>query len=481
MFERYTEKARRVIFFGRYEASQFGSSFIETEHLLLGILREDKALTNRFLRSHATVDSIRKQIEQNTTLREKVSTSVDLPLSDEAKRVLAFAAEEADRMSSKQIGTEHLFLGLLRESGCLAAKILEERGIKLDAAREQIAKTVEARTPESVAEAVGSAGGMFRNLTQAAVDGLLSPVVGRDLELDRVIEILANRGRRNAILIGPRGAGKTAIVEGLAQRISEGVVPDHLANKKIFTVPLQLLTGWPTDCRRFDEFTKLLGTGSLDHVILFIEDFDQLLHPSVPVRSTDQGRFLHWLLSNAGVQCIGKAEAAGLNEPGIEKSWLAECFREVHVRPLDAKGTMEVLRARKVELEKFHEVAFSDEAVESAARSASRSSSHESSIVRAIELLDSAGAMVKLRRGAMPDEVRDLRKRIAFITHRRESALANHEFEKARFYEDEERKEHEGLQALESRLGMKGSEFETVTAEDIEKVLAQWSEYPYSQ
>src|SRR2546430_14016080 len=141
MFERYTEKARRVIFFARYEASQFGSPYIETEHLLLGLLREDKALTNRFLRSHASIESIRKQIEGHTTIREKVSTSVDLPLSNECKRVLAYAAEEAERLSHKHIGTEHLLLGLLREEKCFAAEILHERGLRLSTIREELART----------------------------------------------------------------------------------------------------------------------------------------------------------------------------------------------------------------------------------------------------------------------------------------------------------------------------------------------------
>jgi ATP-dependent Clp protease ATP-binding subunit ClpC len=138
MFERYTEKARRVIFFARYEASQFGSPYIETEHLLLGLLREDKALTNRFLHSHASVESIRQQIEGHTTIREKVSTSVDLPLSTECRRILPYAAEEAERLSHKFIGTEHLLLGLLREQDCFAARLLQERGLSLESAREQI-------------------------------------------------------------------------------------------------------------------------------------------------------------------------------------------------------------------------------------------------------------------------------------------------------------------------------------------------------
>jgi hypothetical protein len=139
MFERYTEKARRTIFFARYEASQFGSPYIESEHLLLGLLREDKALTNRFLRSHGAVESIRRQIEGHTMLREKVSTSVDLPLSDECKRVLVYAVEEADRLSHKPIGTEHLLLGLLREEKCFAAAILRERGLALERLREELA------------------------------------------------------------------------------------------------------------------------------------------------------------------------------------------------------------------------------------------------------------------------------------------------------------------------------------------------------
>src|SRR5271157_2215742 len=141
MFERYTEKARRVIFFARYEASQFGCPFIETEHLLLGLLREDKALTNRFLRSHASIESIRKQVEVRTPVRDKVSTSVDLPLSQECKRVLAFAAEEAERLSHKHIGTEHLMLGLLREDKSFAAEMLLERGLRLSTIREELART----------------------------------------------------------------------------------------------------------------------------------------------------------------------------------------------------------------------------------------------------------------------------------------------------------------------------------------------------
>src|ERR1035437_10243796 len=242
MFERYTEKARRVIFFARYEASQFGSPYIETEHLLLGLLREDKALTNRFLRSHASVESIRKQIEAHTTIREKVSTSVDLPLSNECKRVLAYAAEEAERLSHKHIGTEHLLLGLLREEKCFAAEILHERGLRLSTVRDELAKTTQESATQAARNRESSLLAEFsRDLTQAAMDGQLDPLVGRDGELERVIQILCRRTKNNPVLIGEPGVGTTAILEGLAQRIADGEVPSFLADKKVLGLDLSLI------------------------------------------------------------------------------------------------------------------------------------------------------------------------------------------------------------------------------------------------
>ena len=226
MFERYTEKARRVIFFARYEASQFGSPYIESEHLLLGIVREDKPLTKRFLRSE--VASIRKQVESQTTAREKTCTSVDLPLSNESKRVLAYGAEEAERLAHGHIGTEHLLLGLLREEKCFAAQILTELGVQLTQVREELARQPhEAAQEQKRPSVLDELSPYISDLVDQT-----QPLIGREKELDRLTELLCRFSGKNPVLVGELGVGKRAIVGGLARRIADGNIPQSLAENR---------------------------------------------------------------------------------------------------------------------------------------------------------------------------------------------------------------------------------------------------------
>src|SRR5437762_3205294 len=234
MFERYTERARRVLFFARYEASQLGSISIETEHLLLGLIREGKGLTSRiFARSHLSLENIRKEIEGRTVFREKVSTSVEIPFSAETKRVLQFAAEEADRLLHNYIGTEHLLLGILREERSVAASILMEKGMRLNTVREDIVQLLNEKTTLTRVKETPLLAEFSRDLTESAMKNQLDPLVGREHELERVQQVLCRRTKNNAVLIGEPGVGKTAIVEGLAQKIVYGDVPHFLADKRI--------------------------------------------------------------------------------------------------------------------------------------------------------------------------------------------------------------------------------------------------------
>lgn len=337
MFERYTEKARRVIFFARYEASQFGSPYIETEHLLLGILREDKALTSRFLRSHSSVASIRNQIEKATTVREKVSTSVDLPLSVECKHVLAYAAEEAEHLGHKHLGTEHLMLGLLREENSFAAAILKERGVQFESVREDLANAkpeASASSASSTSPTAPPTGLVLRDLTQAASDGVFNPIISREAELEAVIEVLCARGK-SPLLVGPRGAGKTAIVHGLAQRMADGAVPPRLLNMRIVEIE-------PA------EFIKLFATNpNPQKTILFI-DFTQRLSKLVSAAGFHPLRtFLKWLHARPGLQCVAVADDDEVADAVKTNAWLLDFFREIHVRPLDKVTSRLVLQARK--------------------------------------------------------------------------------------------------------------------------------------
>src|SRR5271156_6968686 len=485
MFERYTEKARRVIFFARYEASQFGSPYIETEHLLLGLLREDKALTNRFLRSHASVESIRKQIEGHTTIREKVSTSVDLPLSNECKRVLAYAAEEAERLSHKHIGTEHLLLGLLREEKCFAAEILQERGLRLPAIREELQRTTQEKAPSSQgSKAQRGEQSMLaefsRDLTQSAMDQQLDPLVGRDSEVDRVIQILCRRTKNNPVLIGEPGVGKTAIVEGLAQKIADGEVPSFLADKRVLALDLSLIVAGTKYRGQFEERLKTIMKELMENQnsIVFIDELHTLVGAGSAEGSLDAANILKPALSRGEIQCIGATTPAEYRKSIEKDRSLERRFQAVKVPPPNEVDAIKIIMGIKDRYEKFHAVSYTDAAIEFAVSHSNRYIPDRFLPDKAIDLIDEAGARVKLRQTSLPEEITEVQKRIKFIVHRMDSAIANHEFEKARFYSDEERKERENLRALRDKYHLDDSASGIVGREDIEDVVSRWTGVP---
>ncbi len=472
MFERFTEKNRRAVFFARNEASQSGSPYVETEHLLLGLLREDRALTNRFLHSHASVESIRKQIEGHTTIREKISASVDPPLSNESKRVLAYAAEEAERLSHRHIGTEHLLLGLLREEKCLAAEILHERGLKLSAIREELARTAVPRPPTHGSALLSN---LSRDLTEAAMNSQLNPLIGRDQEIEGVIEALCSLNNNNPVLIGERGIGKSAIVAGLAQRIADGEVPPFLAEKRILAFDLQLIVGWTRDRQKFEERLNAIVKELVDapNAVMFIDELQGLVGTGSASSSLDAAEILKPALLRGEIQCIGTAAPSDYRKLIQTVPWIGHCFRTVNVLPLDEDKTLRALYGYKDQYEKFHAVVYTDDALMYAVRYSKRYISEGHLLANAMDLLDTAGTRVKLRQTSLPEEIREVQKRIKFIAHRMEKTIADHQFEKARFYSDEERKERDNLRTLREKYHLDESAAGVVGREEVEDVVSR--------
>src|SRR4030081_673622 len=453
VFERYTEKARRVIFFARYEASQYGSPYIETEHLLLGLMREAKALANRFLRQQGSIESIRKEIEARITIRERISTSVEVPLSAECKRILNMAGEEAERLGVKHVGTEHLLLGILREEKCFGAEILMERGLRLSTLREELARTSGEKTTAARPKETSLLSEFSRDLTQAASEGSLDPLVGREGEVERVIQILCRRTKNNPVLIGEPGVGKTAIVEGLAQRISDGDVPPFLADKRILSLDLSLIVAGTKYRGQFEERLKTIMKELMEsqNSIVFIDELHTLVGAGSAEGSLDAANILKPALSRGEIQCIG-ATTPGEYRKSVEKDRsLERRFQSVKVPPPNEEEAVLVIQGVRERYEKFHAVSYTEEALNFAVSHSNRYIPDRFLPDKAIDLVDEAGARVKLRQASVPEEVGEARSRVKFITHRMETAIANHEFEKARFYSEEERKEKENLRGLAPR------------------------------
>jgi ATP-dependent Clp protease ATP-binding subunit ClpC len=467
MFERYTEKARRVIFFARYEASQFGSPYIETEHLLLGIVREDKALSNRLLRFE--VASIRKQVEGQTTAREKTSTSVDLPLSNESKRVLAYAAEEAERLSHKHIGTEHLLLGLLREEKCFAAQILKERGVQLSQVREELA-----RQPHEAALGQKRPS-VLDELSPYISDPVdqTQPLIGREKELDRLMELLCRFSGKNPVLVGELGVGKKTIVGGLARRIADGNIPQSLVEKAILVLDLPPLRVLEKDGSWHERLDRALVAAAEDGKIFFVNRMHDRPGGISPVALFHVTELLQRPIMAGKMQCIGTSTPATFAKLQSDRHWLAEYFEPIEVAPANEETAIKVLYGIKGVYEKFHNVTYTDDAIAHAVLCANTYIKNRSLPGTAVDIIDEAGAAAQLQQGSLPGEVAEVQKRIRFIVQRMETSIANHEFEKARFYSQEERKERDNLKQLREKYKLNDNPALTVRREEIEKAVSK--------
>jgi ATP-dependent Clp protease ATP-binding subunit ClpC len=472
MFERYTEKARRSLFLARYEASQCGSPQIEPEHLLIGILREDAPLSRRLSISEANLETIRTRLRANLAGKKILSTSVDMPLSKDTKKVLEYAAAEADNLKHSHVGADHLLLGIALDQSSGAAAILHEYGLSLERLREvAIERASEPAAPTP--KAVEASAGPFRDLLAEAEKGEQTPLVGREREMERILRVLSRRTRNNVALIGEAGIGKTALVEGLAHRMVQAEVPAFLADRRLLAMDANSLL--LPSIRAIVRGAHESVIDSLSHpssTILFIRGLFNLPVAGSAWTIVEAMRSLEPQLATNGLHCIATGSPAGFRASIEKAGTLTRLFEVIPVVPVNEEDAVRIVSVLKHKFEQFHEVTISDGAIETAVYASGPFLPGRHLPDRAIDLIDEACVAVKLRHEPEPPEMVAVRKRIRQHLRAVEKAIEQHEFAAARRYSDEEKKERDNLAALRAQSQPDTLQRGLVTSEDVVAAVA---------
>src|SRR5581483_9714449 len=357
-------------------------------------------LNHRFFhRTHISFEAVRREIESRSVRRERHLTQPELPLSMAAKHVLAYSAEESERLGHRHIGTEHLLLGLLREENSAAAEILYERGLRLSDVRNELLRQTNLERNAHARKDTPHLYEFSRDLTDAALEGKLDPLVGREQEVERVIEILCRRTKNNPVLIGEPGVGKTAIVEGLAQRIIAGEVPSFLFDKRVLALDLSLVVAGTKYRGQFEERMKTIMRELMDNpqYIVFIDELHTLVGAGSAEGSLDAANILKPALSRGEIQCIGATTPAEFRKSIKKDRSLERRFQAVKVPPPSENEAVSILEGVRERYESFHQVHYTDDALEAAVRQSTRYIPDRFLPDKAIDVIDEAGARVKLR------------------------------------------------------------------------------------
>jgi len=480
MFEKFTEKAKRILFLARYEASQQGSKVIGTEHILLGLLKEGEETTRElFTRANVSMDLLQAELERRNPAREKLSTSVEIPFSEETKKALQFAEEEAERLMHPHIGTEHLLLGLLRLEDSVAGRMLAERGMRLFAVREDAVNIYKRRALPKKKKETPFLNEFARDLSEMAQRRVFDPLIGREMELERVVQVLSRR-QNNPVLLGEPGVGKTAIVEGLATRIVDGEVPPSLLNKRILALDLSLVVAGTKYRGQFEERLKgiISELTSSDDVIMFIDEIHSLIGAGSAEGSLDAANILKPTLSRGEVQCIGATTPRDYHKYIEKDRALVRRFQPITIRPPDESETMAILDGVKERYERFHGVRFEEEAIRASVYQSNRYITDRFLPDKAIDVLDEAGARVKLGKRISYGEIKKVEQELRRAVEGMKNALARKDFDEAVAYHDKEvtlRRRHE---ELKQRYEDEANRILDVTRADVEEVIARWTGIP---
>jgi ATP-dependent Clp protease ATP-binding subunit ClpC len=401
LFEKFSDSARRVLFYARYEASQSGSPHIGTEHLLLGLLKETEDVVREiFNRCKVSIPELQARVETQVQRGERVSTSEEIPLHESCKKALQFSLDEAKKLLHSHVGAEHLLLGLLRHKDSTAGAILQEHGVQLYEVREHVVAILQKKTVGKKKKEKPLLEEFSRNLNAVAAEGGFDPLVGRDFEILRIMQVLARRRKNNPVLLGEPGVGKTAIVEGLAQRIVDGDVPDQLASKTLLALDLSLIVAGTKYRGQFEERLKgiLKELSENPDIIVFIDEIHNLIGAGSAEGSLDAASILKPALSRGELQCIGATTFRDYHRHIERDRALVRRFQPIRVAAPDEDETLRILRGVQDRYERYHRVRYSEEALSTAVGASNRYISDRAMPDKAIDVIDEAGARVKLRR-----------------------------------------------------------------------------------
>lgn len=496
MMNNFTPRAQQVLALARKEADRFNHNYVGTEHLLLGLIKLGQGVAVNVLQKMGLdLETVRMEVEKQVGSGPETKMVGNIPYTPRVKKVLALAGKEAKALSHSYVGTEHILLGLLREGEGVAARVLKSLEVDIERTRNEILKELDPNfTPtegegESIPAEVGgkkdqktpALRAFGRDLTEMAKKGELDPVIGRSDEIERVIQILCRRTKNNPVLIGEAGVGKTAIVEGLAQEITIGNVPEILREKRVITLDLALMVAGTKYRGQFEERIKAVmdEIRRNKNVILFIDELHTIVGAGSAEGAMDASNIIKPALSRGELQCVG---ATTLNEyrKYIEKdSALERRFQTVKVEAPSVEETIEILRGIRPKYEAHHKATITDAALESAAKLSDRYLTGRFLPDKAIDIMDEAGARARIASMTRPPDIKDVEARIEQIRTEKESAIKSQDFEKAASLRDSEKQAKEKLESILAEWRQQKEEREVLVTEDeIMHVLSKWTGVP---
>src|SRR6187399_3276835 len=491
MFERFTDRARRVVVLAQEEARMLNHNYIGTEHILLGLIHEGEGVAAKALESLGiALEGVRQQVEEIIGQGQQ-APSGHIPFTPRAKKVLELSLREALQLGHNYIGTEHILLGLIREGEGVAAQVLVKLGADLNRVRQQVIQLLSGYQGKETATAGAPAEGapssslvldqFGTNLTQAAREGKLDPVIGRDKEIERVMQILSRRTKNNPVLIGEPGVGKTTIVAGLAQNIVKGDVPETLKDKQIYTLDLGALVAGSRYRGDFEERLKkvLKEIKTRGDVVLFIDEIHTLVGAGAAEGAIDAASILKPMLARGELQTIGATTLDEYRKHLEKDAALERRFQPIKVDEPSVTHTIEILKGLRERYEAHHRVTITDQAIVAAANLADRYISDRHLPDKAIDLIDEAGSRLRIKRMQTPPDYKELENQIAQVVQEKKEAVEAQRFEEAGRLRDKEKELLSQKEAKESEIKASGIDvLSEIDEEEIAEVLSIWTGIP---